>query len=86
MNNVFQGHLLAFICTFIWSTTFVSTKILLEVFTPLEILVIRFTIGIIILKLLSPTRAKFELKKAAVEKALAEELAAKEVSENETEN
>ena len=63
MSNVFQGHLLAFICTFIWSTTFVSTKILLEVFTPLEILVIRFTIGIIILKLLSPTRAKFDLKK-----------------------
>lgn len=39
------GHIAAFITIFIWGTTFISTKVLLDVFTPLEILFIRFIIG-----------------------------------------
>lgn len=39
------GHLLASITILIWGTTFVSTKVLLEDFTPTEILIIRFLIG-----------------------------------------
>lgn len=39
------GHILAFLTVAIWGTTFISTKILLETYTPIEILFIRFTIG-----------------------------------------
>lgn len=40
-----KGHLAAFITIFIWGTTFISTKVLLRHFTPIEILFIRFFIG-----------------------------------------
>ena len=41
------GHLSALITILIWGTTFVSTKTLLNDFTPIEILIFRFTIGYI---------------------------------------
>ncbi|BDF03607.1 DMT family transporter [[Clostridium] hylemonae] len=44
-KNVSRGHLAAFITIFIWGTTFISTKVLLKSFTPIEILFIRFLIG-----------------------------------------
>jgi drug/metabolite transporter (DMT)-like permease len=50
------GHLAAAFTIFIWGITFVSTKILLDVFTPIEILVFRFTIGYIALTLVYPRR------------------------------
>lgn len=40
-----RGHLAAFMTVMIWGTTFVSTKVLLEVFEPVEILFFRFAIG-----------------------------------------
>lgn len=39
------GHLAALLTVLIWGTTFVSTKVLLEAFTPVEILVLRFVLG-----------------------------------------
>lgn len=39
------GHIAAFITILIWGTTFISTKILLQIFTPIEILFIRFLTG-----------------------------------------
>ncbi|NLP30353.1 MAG: DMT family transporter [Clostridiales bacterium] len=48
------GHLAASFCIIVWSTTYVSTKILLEDFTPTEILVFRFIIAYILLFILSP--------------------------------
>lgn len=39
------GHLLALLTIMVWGTTFVSTKVLLTQFSPLEILVLRFVIG-----------------------------------------
>jgi len=50
------GHLAAAFSIFIWGITFVSTKILLDVFTPIEILILRFTIGYIVLTLVYPRR------------------------------
>ncbi len=47
------GHLSAFLTIFIWGTTFISTKVLLKDFQPIEILVIRFVIGFIILCMIS---------------------------------
>jgi drug/metabolite transporter (DMT)-like permease len=53
-REVTTGHLLAFITIVIWGTTFISTKILLTDFTPVEILVFRFLIGYVVLSLLYP--------------------------------
>lgn len=57
MNNersAATGHLLAFLTIIIWGTTFISTKILLTDFTPLEILFFRFILGYLVLFLLYP--------------------------------
>lgn len=50
------GHLAAAFTIFIWGITFVSTKILLDVFSPIEILVLRFVIGYLALTLVYPRR------------------------------
>lgn len=44
-NQHFIGHITAVFTVIIWAITFISTKILLESFTPLEILFLRFSIG-----------------------------------------
>lgn len=48
------GHLAAFITVIFWGTTFVSTKVLLRQFTPIEILFIRFVIGYLALWAVCP--------------------------------
>ncbi|MBX4268886.1 DMT family transporter [Clostridium estertheticum] len=52
------GHLSALITILIWGTTFVSTKVLLKDFTPIEILIFRFIIGYISLLIVYPHRIK----------------------------
>ena len=52
------GHLTAALTILIWGTTFISTKVLLEDFQPIEILVFRFVIGFVLLLLLSPRKLK----------------------------
>jgi len=52
------GHLAALITILIWGTTFVSTKVLLKEFTPIEILFFRFMIGYITLLIVYPHRIK----------------------------
>ena len=44
-NETALGHVLTLMTIIIWGTTFVSTKVLLEAFTPIEILFFRFTLG-----------------------------------------
>jgi len=53
MNKKYFRHLSAIITIIIWGTTFISTKVLLKEFQPIEILVIRFVIGFIILCMIS---------------------------------
>ena len=48
------GHLAAAVTIFIWGTTFISTKVLLVSFTPLEILFFRFLIGYAALWIAAP--------------------------------
>ena len=48
-NRRIQGHLFGAFSVLVWGTTFVSTKVLLRVFTPLEIMVARFTLGFLAL-------------------------------------
>lgn len=53
MNKNIIGHLLAVFTIFLWGMTFISTKVLLTDFTPLEILVYRFVMGTIALHVIS---------------------------------
>ena len=57
-NNTLQGHLAAFLTIFIWGTTFISTKVLLKSFGPIEILFIRFLIGYLALWIGCPHRKR----------------------------
>ncbi|MFR5601889.1 MAG: DMT family transporter [Lachnospiraceae bacterium] len=64
------GHLSALLTIIIWGTTFISTKILLVDFQPVEILFFRFVMGLLILFLVCPhplkeTTPKQELTFAA---------------------
>lgn len=57
-NMRIVGHSLAWITILMWGMTFISTKLLLEVISPVEILFMRFLIGFIVLCLLSPLQLK----------------------------
>lgn len=64
------GHLLALLTIVIWGTTFISTKLLLVTFQPVEILFLRFLLGVLALFLVYPhplrgTTPKQELTLAA---------------------
>ena len=52
------AHLTALMTIIVWGTTFISTKLLLKDFTPIEILFFRFVIGYILLFVLSPSLLK----------------------------
>lgn len=49
-----SGHLCALVTILIWGTTFISTKVLLEALTPVEILFIRFLVGFLALLAVRP--------------------------------
>ena len=54
------GHLAAFFTIVIWGTTFIATKVLLQVLTPVEILFYRFFLGYLILWLVVPKNLKLD--------------------------
>lgn len=54
------GHLLALLSVAVWGTTFISTKVLLTAFRPVEILVSRFVIAFLALLLVCPRRLRAE--------------------------
>lgn len=62
-SNIVSGHLAAFITILIWGTTFISTKVLLRVLAPIEILLIRFIIGYAALWCVRPRSMKVADKK-----------------------
>ena len=57
------GHITALITIVIWGTTFISTKILLTDFTPIEILFFRFLLGLLVLMAIYPKRLGIKDKK-----------------------
>ena len=66
MKKQTLGHLIAFFTVFVWGLTFVSTKVLLDNFSPAEILFIRFLLGFLALFIIYPKPAhiyniKYEL-------------------------
>ena len=50
------GHLAALFTAVVWGTTFISTKVLLRDFQPVEILLFRFVLGFLALGLIYPRR------------------------------
>lgn len=62
-NKKAFGHALAIFTIFIWGTTFISTKILLQAFQPVEILFFRFVMGFILLWITNPHRLPFKSRK-----------------------
>ena len=57
-KNTARGHLAALLTIAIWGTTFISTKVLLEDFQPVEILFIRFLMGYLALWIACPRRLR----------------------------
>ena len=57
------GHLLAIATIFIWGTTFISTKTLLKVFSPIETLFLRLSIAFVALLVAYPHKLKLKDKK-----------------------
>ena len=57
-NRSIAGHLAALFTIIIWGTTFISTKVLLVDFRPVEILFFRFVMGFVALLLVCPHRMK----------------------------
>ena len=44
-NHLARGHILALAVSAVWGTTYISTKVLLTAFHPVEILVFRFLLA-----------------------------------------
>jgi len=65
------GNTTGFITVFFWGITYISTKILLEVFNPIEILFTRFLMGFIFLIILYPKPLKIKDKRQEIYFALA---------------
>lgn len=59
-NKTLVGHLSALVTIIIWGTTFISTKVLLVDFQPIEILFFRFVMGFIALLFVCPHRLKIK--------------------------
>ncbi|NMC12767.1 MAG: DMT family transporter [Chloroflexi bacterium] len=55
-----QGHLAALFTTLIWGTTFIATKVLLESYSPIEILFFRILIAYFVLLIIHPHILKFK--------------------------
>lgn len=62
-KTVSMGHVAALVTIIIWGTTFISTKVLLRTFTPIEILFTRFLIGFFVLLLLRPRRLRLAARR-----------------------
>lgn len=62
-NRNGAGHLAALFTIVVWGTTFISTKVLLKDFQPVEILIIRFVIGYLLLLAVKPGIIRLKNKK-----------------------
>ena len=70
-NQTTFGHVAVIFTNIVWGTTFISTKLLLEYFDPIEILFIRTVIGFLALCAAYPHRMKITDRKQELIFALA---------------
>lgn len=57
-EHTMRGHLASLFTALVWGTTFISTKVLLKDFQPIEILFFRFLMGLAALWIANPRRLK----------------------------
>lgn len=62
VNQKFVGHILALITIVVWGSTFISSKMLLSEFSPVQIMLCRFAIAYFVLWLLHPKFEKTSVK------------------------
>lgn len=65
------GHILATITIIIWGTTFIASKLLLDEFTPLQVMIMRFIIAYITLFILNHKIQKTNIKEEFIFLSLA---------------
>lgn len=65
-HQKFCGHITAIVTIFLWGTTFISTKVLLDSFAPIEILFYRFVIGFIALLVIYPHKLVIKDRKQEI--------------------
>ena len=58
LSGKLAAHLATLLTIIIWGTTFISTKVVLEDFQPVEILFFRFLLGLFALLVVCPHRLK----------------------------
>lgn len=61
-NQKLTGHIYALITVIVWGSTFITTKMLLTDFTPVQIMLCRFAIAYVVLWLIRPKFEKTTLK------------------------
>lgn len=61
-DKKFVGHILALITIIVWGSTFISTKMLLSEFSPVQIMICRFAIAYVVLWLIRPKFDKTGIK------------------------
>lgn len=57
-KKILLGHIAAVFTIMVWGTTYISTKVLLQDFAPIDILFLRFLIGFVALACVCPHRIK----------------------------
>ncbi|AFS79646.1 drug/metabolite transporter, EamA family [Gottschalkia acidurici 9a] len=62
-NKIIFAHLITLVTVFIWGTTFISTKVILEYLSPVEILFYRFLIGYLAMLIIHPKFKKIDSMK-----------------------
>lgn len=65
------GHILATVTIIIWGTTFIASKLLLEEFSPVQVMIMRFVIAYITLFILNHKMQKTTLKEEIIFLSLA---------------
>ncbi len=54
MKQKMSGHLLALFCVIVWGSTFVVSKSLRAVLTPVQLMLLRFTLAYVALWIIHP--------------------------------
>ena len=58
-----QGHLIAAFTIVVWGSTFIASKFLLEAFSPVQIMTVRFGLAYLLLKIFRPKFEKVTLRR-----------------------
>ena len=59
-SKALKGHMMALFTASVWGVTFISSKVLLRTFSPVEVLFVRFLIGFLVLMIICPRRMPFQ--------------------------